>query len=95
MSLTMQIIVSLAFFLILGTFCAYMLYRSEKEAKRLLNLRKSWYPNRTIADKTKELTRIRFGVVILYAGILMLSLWMFQRGLMVLMELWNRGLVAE
>lgn len=95
MSLTMQIIVSLAFFLILGTFSAYMLYRSEEETKRLWNLRKNWYPNRTIADETKELTRIRFGVVILYAGILMLSLWMFQRGLMVIMELWNRGLVAE
>ena len=95
MSLTMKIIVTLAFFLILGAICAYLLYHSEKKAKRLLNLNKIWYPNRMIADETKELTRIRFGVVVLYAGILMLSIWMFLWGLMALIELRNRGLVGE
>jgi len=95
MSLAMQIVVSLAVFLILGLLSSYMLYTSEKEAKRLLNLKKAWHPNRMIADEPAELARIRLGVIILYAGVLAVSLWMFHKGFMVLMEVRNRNLAAE
>ena len=95
MSLTAQIVISLSFFLVLGMISVYMLYHSEREAKRSLTIKKAWYPDRTIVDEPTELTRIRRGVVIFYAIILALSLWMFQWGLRVLLEVRDRSLVAE
>lgn len=38
--LTRQIIGHMVFVFLLGSFCAYMLYHSEREAKRLLIIKK-------------------------------------------------------
>jgi formylglycine-generating enzyme required for sulfatase activity len=90
--LTRQIVGHMVFVFLLGTFCAYMLYRSEKEAKRLLTLTKAWYPNKQIADESPELARIRLRLIVLYAVILMISLYLFQ---MSARMLWDRSQLEE
>ena len=95
MSLTTQIVISLGVFLVFGVVSVYMLYHSEREAKRWLILNKVWSPNKQIADEPAELARLRKRLVIFYTLILAGSLWMFQWGLRVLLEVKNRSLVAE
>lgn len=90
--LARQIVGHMVFVFLLGTFCAYMLYRSEKEAKRLLTLTRVWYPNKHIADESAELARIRRRLIVLYAVILMISLYLFQ---MSARMLWDRSQQEE
>jgi sulfatase modifying factor 1 len=92
MSFPMQVVLSMAGFFVFGVVSVYMLYQSEREAKRWLILNKVWSPNKQIADEPAELSRLRLRLVIFYALILAGSLWWFQRGLT---ELWNRSVVEE
>ena len=86
--LTRQIIGHMVFVFLLGSFCAYMLYHSEREAKRLLIIKKVWSPNKPIADEPAELVRLGLRVVILYCVILAISLFLF---LLSAKMLWDRS----
>ncbi|MDH5348204.1 MAG: hypothetical protein OEW13_09910 [Nitrospira sp.] len=86
--LTRQIVGHMAFVFLLGSVCAYMLYHSEREAKRWLVIKKAWSPDKPIADEPAELARLRRRLVILYGGILALCLFLF---LLSAKMLWDRS----
>lgn len=90
--LTRQIVGHMVFVVLLGSFCAYMLYHSEREAKRLLIIKKVWSPNKPITDESAALARFRLRLIILYGGILALCLFLFQLSARML---WDRSQQEE
>lgn len=86
--LTRQIVGHMAFVFLLGSVCAYMLYHSEREAKRWLVINKAWSPDKPIADEPAELARLRQRLVLFYGGILALCLVLF---LLSAKMLWDRS----
>lgn len=87
-----QIVTTMFYALVFGPLSAYMLYNSEKEAKRILSMKEKWYPHKTIADEPRELARIRRKMFMLYTVTLMVSLWLF---LTASNWLWDWKMVAE
>jgi len=80
--------------LLIAAVCGYMLYHSEREAKRLLTTKKAWHPNRPIADEPAALRRHRLQLIILYSVFLTIALLVVIKDFMVILELKNRSLVA-
>ena len=89
-----QIVAWMAFMLVLAVFCAYMLYHSEREAKRLLTKKEAWGTDTLSADDPAAVARIRRRLIIFYAVILVGALLVNLKSLMVLMDLKNRNQVA-
>ena len=87
-----QIVTTMFYALVFGPLSAYMLYNSEKEAKRILSMKKGWYPHKIIADEPRELARIRLKMLILYTVTLTVSLWLF---LIASKWLWDWKMVTE
>ncbi|MDH5739082.1 MAG: formylglycine-generating enzyme family protein [Nitrospira sp.] len=89
-----QMVAWMGFMFVLAAFCAYMLYHSEREAKRLLTTKEAGGTDKLSADDPAAVARIRRRLVIFYAVILVASLLVNLKSLMVLMDLKNRNQVA-
>ncbi len=90
-----SLVANMALMLAIAMLCAYMLYHSEREAKRLLITKKVWYPNKPIADEPAALRRHRRQLIILYSVFLTIALLVVLKDFMVILELKNQTLVTE
>ncbi|HBR50819.1 MAG TPA: hypothetical protein DEA71_12110 [Nitrospira sp.] len=90
-----QIEAWMAFMFLTAVFCAYMLFHSEREAKRLLITKEAGGTDALSADDPAAVARIRRRLIIFYAVILAGSLLVDLKLFMALMELRNRIQVEE
>lgn len=72
--LTASLVVNMVLMLILAAGCAYMLYHSEREAKRVITRKDAWGTENLSADDPASVARIRRRLIIFCGVILAISL---------------------
>ncbi len=81
--------------LVAAIFSAYMLYHSEREAKRLLTTKEAGGTDKLSADDPAAVARIRRRLIIFYAVGIAICVLVDLKLFMAILELKNRNLVAE
>jgi hypothetical protein len=80
----------MAFMLVTAAFCAYMLYHSKREAKRLIAKKEAWGTDTLSADDPVAVARIRRRLIIFYSVLIVICALVNLKSFMALMELRSR-----
>jgi len=90
-----QMVAWMAIMLVAAIFSAYMLYHSEREAKRLLTTKEAGGTKNLSPDDPSAVARIRRRLIVFYAVGIAICVLVDLKLFMAVMELWSRIQVEE